>query len=273
MRFSVLMSVYKNDNPAFLSEALKSIYDNQTVKPDEIIVVMDGPISKELTHVLDSFREGKETFVHYYPQTENKGLGEALRIGSEKCSGDYIFRMDSDDISLPDRFEKQISFIKQNPNVDVLGGDFEEFKQSIFERKKTKRACFAEQSDIVRMSKTRNPMNHVTVCIKKESLEQAGGYLPLRYVEDYYLWVRMISQGFVLANINETLVYVRVGNGFTTRRGNKEQIKSWEVIQNYMLNHNMITKKEARRNMTYIKVFVKTPSWLKRIVYSLFLRK
>ena len=100
--YSVLMSVYKNDDPGFLATALRSIYEEQTVKPDEIIVVFDGPLTDELYSVLNEFQAGKEEVVKYYPQEENRGLGEALRIGSEKCTCDYILRMDSDDISKPE---------------------------------------------------------------------------------------------------------------------------------------------------------------------------
>lgn len=273
MKYSVLMSVYKNDSPDFLKVALESIYDKQTKKPDEVVVVFDGPISDELHRVLDAFQIGKEEVVKYFPQEENKGLGEALRIGSEKCSGDYIFRMDSDDISDPKRFEIQSNFVENHPEIDVLGTDISEFNNDINEPNLRKRICPANHNDIVKMGKKRNPMNHVTVCIKKDSLYKAGGYLPLRYVEDYYLWLRMMKCGLKLANINVTTVYVRVGNGFATRRGNKEYINNWQVLQDYMLNNGMITKKEAKHNMFYIKLFIKTPVWIKKILYSTILRK
>lgn len=267
------MSVYKNDSPVFLKLALESIYEKQTKKPDEIVVVFDGPISDELINVLNEFKCGKEEIVKYYPQEENRGLGEALRIGSQYCTGDYIFRMDSDDISVDNRFEIQAKYVEEHPEIDVLGGDIAEFKKSLKEKKMRKRVCFANHNEIVQMGKKRNPMNHVTVCIKKESLFKAGGYLPLRYVEDYYLWVRMIANGFTLQNINETFVFVRVGNGFTSRRGNKEQINSWKVIQDYMVQNHMINQHEAKKNMNYIKAFVKMPSWIKNAVYKVFLRK
>lgn len=272
MKYSVLMSVYKNDSPGFLKLALESIYENQTKKPDEIVVVFDGPITDELTNVLNTFQRGKENIVKFFPQEVNKGLGEALRIGSEQCTGDYIFRMDSDDISDPHRFEVQSQYIEQHPEIDVLGTDIAEFNENPNECNLRKRVCFANHDDIVKMGKRRNPMNHVTVCIKKEALVKAGGYLPLRYVEDYYLWVRMISAGCKLANINETLVYVRVGNGFAGRRGYKEQINSWRVLQDYMFENKMITKKEKNRNMRDIKLFVNTPSWLKKMLYRFVLR-
>lgn len=272
MKYSVLMSVYKNDSPDFLDTALKSIYDYQTRKPDEIVVVFDGPLTKELYSVLDAFKEGKKGILKYYPQKENKGLGEALRIGSEYCTGDYIFRMDSDDVSDSMRFEKQIAYIEQHPEVDVLGTDIAEFIESPDEENKRVRACPAEHKDIVRMGKKRNPMNHVTVCIKKSALEKSGGYKTLFLLEDYYLWLNMIIAGCTLANMNEALVYVRVGNGFDSKRGSAERIKGWKVLQDLMLVHGMISKKEARMNMIYINVFVRTPRWLKKILYQKILR-
>ena len=272
-KYSVLLSVYKKDNPDYLSSALKSIYDYQTVKPDEIVVVFDGPLTKELYNVLEDFRSEKEQIVKYFPQELNQGLGEALRIGSEKCTCDYIFRIDSDDISVPQRFEKQIDYIEAHPEIDVLGTDIAEFKFSADETNKRIRSCPASHNDIVKMGKKRNPMNHVSVCIKKSALEKSGGYKTLLLLEDYYLWLIMISAGCKLANINEPLVCVRVGNGFDTKRGAKERIKGWRVLQDFMLEHDMISKREAFMNMLYIWGFVNTPSWIKKLVYNNFLRK
>ena len=273
MKYSVLMSVYKNDSPEFLKLALESIYEKQTRKPDEIVAVFDGPITNELNNVLNNFRTGKEDIVMYYPQEVNKGLGEALRIGSEKCTGDYIFRMDSDDVSAPDRFEKQIAYIETHPEIDVLGTDIAEFQNDPNEKRKRVRSCPAKHDDIVKMCKKRNPMNHVSVCIKRDTLVKCGGYQTLLLLEDYYLWLHMIVAGFKLANINESLVNVRVGNGFDSKRGSKDRITGWNVLQNFMVENGLITKKEAKRNMMYIKLFVKTPSWTKKILYSKFLRK
>lgn len=273
MRYSVLMSVYKNDSPDYLKLALESIYEKQTRKPDEIVVVFDGPIPVELQLVLNDFRKGKEDRVFYYPQEINRGLGEALRIGSEKCTGDYIFRMDSDDISDPERFAKQIMYVETHPEIDVLGTDIAEFQVSDQEENKRTRVCPAEHNDIVKMGKKRNPMNHVTVCMKKSALERCGGYKTLLLLEDYYLWLNMIAAGCKLANINESLVYVRVGNGFDAKRGSKERITGWKVLQDFMLEHGLVTKMQARMNMIYIRIFVNTPSGLKNFLYEKVLRK
>ncbi len=273
MKYSVLMSVYKNDDPDYLKLALESIYEKQTVRPDEIVVVFDGPITEKLKSVLDEFTQGKESIVFYYPQELNRGLGEALRIGSEKCNGDYIFRMDSDDISDAQRFEKQIAYLEAHPEIDVLGTDIAEFQRSETETNMRVRACPAKHDDIVKMGTKRNPMNHVTVCMKASALKKCGGYKTLLLLEDYYLWLNMIAAGCRLANINESLVYVRVGNGFDSKRGSKERIKGWEVLQNFMLEHGMITRMQAVMNMLYIRAFVYTPAGVKKLLYEKVLRK
>ncbi len=271
-KYSVLMSVYKKDSPGFLQLALKSIYDNQTVKPDEIVVVFDGPLTDELYAVLQKFRKDKENIVRYYPQEINQGLGEALRIGSEKCNGEYILRMDSDDISAPDRFEKQIHFVETHPKIDVVGSDIAEFERSVTENMRV-RSCPVKHGDIVRMGKKRNPMNHTSVCMKKTALIKSGGYRALLFLEDYDLWLRMVASGCTLANMKEPLVFVRVGNGFHSKRGAVERIDGWKVLQRFMLNRGMITKRQARMNMLYINAFVRTPPWVKKLLYKSVLRK
>lgn len=272
-KYSVLMSVYKNDDPDFLKIALESIYDQQTRKPDEVVVVFDGPLNDRLYAVLDEFKKGREQVVKYYPQEVNRGLGEALRIGSELCTGDYILRMDSDDISDKERFVKQIAYVEAHPEVDALGGDIAEFNEDPFKEDTRLRVCPAKHDDIVKMAKKRNPMNHVTACIKKSALVKAGGYQTLLLLEDYLLWLNMIVAGCKLANINETMVYVRVGNGFDSKRGSKERIIGWSKLQDIMLEHGMINRWQAFMNKVYIRAFVKTPAWLKKALYSNLLRK
>lgn len=272
-KYSVLMSVYKNDDPDFLKIALESIYDKQTRKPDEVVVVFDGPLKEQLYDVLNAFQKGREDVVKYYPQEVNRGLGEALRIGSELCTGDYILRMDSDDISDARRFEKQIAYVEAHPEVDAVGSDIAEFNEDPTKEEMRTRICPARHDDIVRMCKKRNPMNHVTACIKRSALIKAGGYQTLLLLEDYLLWINMIVAGCKLANINESLVYVRVGNGFDGKRGSKERIIGWSKLQEIMLRHHMINPLEAIMNKIYIRVFVNTPVGLKKWLYNTILRK
>ena len=226
-----------------------------------------------LCFVNPKYKTIKEKIVKIIQQEQNKGLGEALKKGTEYCTGDYIFRMDSDDISVFDRFEKQINYIEKHSNIDVLGGNIAEFQKSIDEENKRLRVCPMNHEDIVKMGKKRNPMNHVTVCIKKEALVNSGGYQSLLYLEDYYLWLRMIVNNCKLENLNETLVLVRVGNGFEGRRSTKKYIEGWKTLQNFMKKNKMINFLEAKLNMIYIRVFVSTPPWLKKIIYKFILRK
>lgn len=270
-KYSVLMSVYKNDDPNFLEEALFSIYDSQSEKPDEIVVVFDGPLTDELYRVLETFKKGKEEIVKYYPQESNKGLGEALRIGVGKCTGNYIFRMDSDDISHRDRFKIQKEYIESNPQIDVLGTDISEFNYSLNEKMRI-RSCPQNHNDIVTMGKRRNPMNHVSVCMKKESLIRAGNYESLLLLEDYYLWLKIIVSGGKLANLPKSLVYVRVGNGFVKKRGSKTRIKGWKILQSYMLKNHLINYFQAITNMFLIVAFTYTPSTVKDYLYNKKLR-
>lgn len=272
-KYSVLMSVYKNDDPDFLKIALESIYDKQTHKPDEVVVVFDGPLKEQLYDVLNAFQKGREDVMKYYPQELNHGLGEALRIGSELCTGDYILRMDSDDISDARRFEKQIAYVEAHPEVDAVGSDIAEFNEDPTNEDMRTRICPARHEDIVRMCKKRNPMNHVTACIKRSALMKAGGYQTLLLLEDYLLWINMIVAGCKLANINESLVYVRVGNGFDGKRGSRERIVGWSKLQEIMLKHGMINHVEAIMNKLYIRAFVKTPVGLKKWLYNIILRK
>lgn len=273
MKISVLMSVYGNDRADHLQQALSSIYEEQTRKPDEIVVVFDGPLTDELYAVLDGFKQNTPITVTYVALEENRGLGEALRIGSLQCTGDYICRMDADDISHSQRFEKQVAYLTAHPDVDVVGTDIAEFYDSPDEGNLRVRACPAAHEDILHMCKKRNPMNHVTVCMKREALVRCGGYESLLLLEDYYLWLRMLTDGCTFGNVNESLVYVRIGNGFHSKRGSKIRIKGWRVLQDYMLQHGMITRAEARMNMIYIRGFTYCPGWLRKIVYDKLLRK
>lgn len=272
MKYSVLMSVYKKDNPEWLLTALQSIYERQTKKPDEIVIVFDGPLTDELYEVLDRFRKDKEGIVKYYPQNDNQGLGVALRIGSAYCTGDYIFRMDSDDISVEQRFERQVEYLESHPNIDVLGTDIAEFKNSPAEKKKIRR-CPATHEEIVSMGKSRTPMNHMSVCIKRSALDKSGGYESCLFMEDYYLWLKMIVAGCRLENLHESLVYVRTDDNFIGRRSAKQQISSRKFLQKYMLEHKMINRVQACINMIKIRIFVYAPPKVKKIVYEKILRK
>ena len=276
MTYSVLISVYKSDSPAYLVEALDSIYKNQIKKPDEIVIVEDGPVPDETAKVISAFSDSVHASgtgkVKVIGLKENVGLGAALKEGTKHCTCDYIFRMDTDDISVPERFKILSEYLEAHPEIDALGSDIGEFTHNP-DHVTRKRVCPAKHEDILKMSKTRNPMNHVSAVIRRESLNKIGGYRALPLIEDYYLWVRMLAHGMKLANINQTLVKVRLGDGFDHRRGSKDRVKSWKVLQRYMISHGMIGRFRAFLNMISIRLFVYSPSGLKHILYGKLLRK
>ena len=154
-----------------------------------------------------------------------------------------------------------------------MGTDIAEFDISPENEQMRLRVCPQKHRHIVQMGKKRNPMNHVTVCMKKSALQKCGGYETLLLLEDYYLWLKMIACNCKLENINEVLVYVRIGNGFDNKRSSKVRITGWKELQKFMLKNRLINKGEAFVNMIYIRGFVYMPASIKRIIYDVLLRK
>jgi len=214
-KFSVLMSVYQLESPAFLTQCLESLVV-QTLPPNEVLIVEDGPIGNALQGVISRFR-------NLLPITTvrlavNLGLGPALRAGVEQCRFGLIARMDSDDVCAPQRFERQMQHLADHPEIDVLGASISEFDSDpgccIADR------CLPESQDAIRLlAKGRNPVNHVTVLFRKAAVLSAGNYRSFGGFEDYDLWVRMLMAGARFHNMNEPLVLVRCGNGMVARRG------------------------------------------------------
>lgn len=215
INFSVLISVYFKENSSFFEKALSSIWDDQTLQPTEIVVVKDGELTPELDAVLIDF--SKKAPVKVVALSNNVGLGKALAIGLDACSYELVARMDSDDVAVATRFEKQISYLMENPTVSLISSQIAEF-DNIPTNSKSIRNVPVDQYSIVRFSKSRNPMNHMAVVFKKSAVASVGGYLPFLGYEDYYLWVRMLNAGFQAHNHHEVLMYARVGNNMLARR-------------------------------------------------------
>lgn len=266
-----MMSVYQGDNPLYLKKALRSIYDKQTRKPDQIVVVIDGFISQNLASVIDDFYETHKQITTIVKLPKNSGLGVALFEGSKKCNGDYIFRMDSDDVSVPERFRVQEEYIANHPSIDAFGGYIEEFESELGDLDRIRRVPLSE-IEIRKMLKMRNPMNHVSMCIKKDALFKAGNYEHMPFCEDYYLWVKMLVKGLKLANIPEVLVRVRVGNGFIGRRSSREYLSSWDSVQRLLLKNGLTTPIKRIFALMSIRVFLHMPSLMKKLLYSAVLR-
>jgi len=220
MQFSCLISVYIGDKPEFFKEALMSIH-RQTLKPSEIVLVNDGPLTNELLDVQNAFIFMTRIPVKVLSLDKNQGLGVALQMGLEICNYDWIARMDSDDISRKERFQMQIECLKQDTSIDVLGTGIVEFNG----RKQNIKLQPPSHKEIVSLLPFRNPVSHVTVMFRKEKALSAGGYVDCPYFEDYFLWARMISDGALFKNIPVILVDVRVGKSMVGRRHGISYIK------------------------------------------------
>lgn len=272
MRFSVLMSVYYKEVPENLREALMSIFVNQTLKPDELVLVLDGPVGESLMKVINDFTCKFRERMKIIELDENVGLGKALAIGLEECSYNIVARMDSDDISHKRRFEKQIEYFKEDAELDLLGGYISEFYNNTEDIVSIRKVPL-EYKKIRKRLKKRNPINHVTVMFKKSSVLKVGNYQHILFLEDYHLWVRMIYHNLNIKNISDILVLVRTGNNMFARRTDKQYITSWNMLQKMMLRLKIINYIEYVINMINIFIFVNIPPVLKEKIYRYILRE
>ncbi len=270
MQYSVLISVYKNERVEYFIQAVDSLL-NQTIHPEQIVMVRDGKVYRELQNVIDRYVKDYPDIFTYLPLEENCGLGEALRYGLTYCRNELVGRMDTDDISVPDRFEKQMEFMKNNPDVDIVGGNISEFINKPTEVVDY-RIVPQEHKDIVNHLGNRNPFNHGTVMFKKSTLERAGSYESFYLFEDWYLWVRMYLSGAKFANINAVLVNFRVSD-MANRRGGMKYYLSCVKLLNYMKkNHVIGFGKYAEICVVRFCGYVLLPNKMREWAYKKFLR-
>lgn len=271
LKFSVIMSIYKNDNPEYLQVALDSII-HQTQVPDEIVLIADGPVPQSLIDVVEKTK-ARFADLHAYYQDKNRGLGGALRIAVEKAQYDYLARMDSDDISLPDRFEKQMRCFEEDHELAVVGGMITEFVDSP-EHVVSKRILPLDDRGIKRFMQSRCGVNHVTVVMKKSELLRAGNYQQDFKQEDYFLWARMIEAGCKFRNIPDIVVNVRSGRDQFARRGGMGYYKDVLALNRWMWQHGLISlPKMIYNDMVRGTVQFLLPNSVRTWVYQRFLRK
>ena len=269
-QFSVLMSVYIKENPIFLKDAIESI-QNQTMKPSEIILVEDGPLTPELYQVLDQVEAESEIPVKRCPLEENQGLGLALRYGVLQCQYDIIARMDTDDIAVPDRFEQQIHLMEQE-NLDLLGGHIAEFIDNPKEVVSYRRVP-TQHADIVTYQRMRSAFNHMTVMFKKNMVLKAGNYEDGLYMEDDLLWLNMIAAGARTGNVDQILCRVRVGAGMFERRGGLRYLNLYRQARQRMLERNQISYIEYAKSVGVQAVVALCPGFVRQFIFVKLLRK
>ena len=253
VKFSVCTSIYKNDKPGFVKVALDSMLLQQTVKPDEIVLVQDGPVPYELSRLLIDYIDNYGNVFNVIKLEKNGGLGNALKIGVENAKYSIIARMDSDDICLPDRFEKQLTYLESHPECDIIAGQLTgsiDSPDNIIGR----REMPLPNDEICQYKRNGCALHHVTVIFRKDAVLKAGNYQDWFWNEDYYLWVRMMMSNCVFANIPEVVVNVRSGADQYARRGGKKYFDSEIGIKKLMLERGMISKREYLVN--YVERFI-----------------
>lgn len=271
-KFSVLMSVYAKENPEHFRLALQSNLVEQTLLPDEMVLVCDGPLTPALDAVISEFEEKCPDILRVHRLTENGGLGKALNSGMEQCRYDWIARADSDDVCDKHRFEIQMNYLQKHPEVDILGSCIDEFEES-WQEPVRKKIMPLSHEGVVEMGKFRNPINHMTVVFRKTVILAAGSYQHLPYMEDYYMWIRAICNGARAENLPQYLVHARVGNGMAQRRGNRAQISSGKTLYRFMQEKHLISQWQYCRNMIALRGFVYLPNGLRSWIYQTILRK
>lgn len=237
--FSVSMCVYGGDNPEFFDAAVESVV-RQSVPPAEIVLTVDGPIPQTIQTVIDKYRSTlKEISFRVIYLERNMGHGQARRTSFDHCTHQLIALMDADDLSLPERFQKQLDCFAANPGLDIVGGTIQEFVD-VPEQVAGRRVVPLTDGEIKDYMKRRCPMNQMTVMFQKAAVAQAGGYLDWYCDEDYYLWIRMALAGKKFANLPDVLVYVRVGQEMYSRRGGWRYFRSEAKLQRLMLQKGII---------------------------------
>ena len=270
--YSVLMSVYGGERSEYLHAALTSII-NQTLAPDEIILVCDGPLTEPLEQVVKYFKN----YLTLVRLPDNRGLGNALAEGIEYCKHEWIARMDSDDIAASDRCERQLEYVKNHPEVDVLSGTLAEFIGDALTVEEAVRHVISYKSlpalhqEIGEYIKYRNPINHPCVMFRKTKVLEAGNYQSCALFEDYYLWVRMYRKHSIFANLDETILYMRI-NDMHRRRGGVRYVKAITRFWTRMYRCGMIALPQYLFTIISRVLVSLMPNQIRKIIYDKKLR-
>lgn len=269
MKFSVLMSLYAKENPDNLQQCLLSL-TNQTLLADEIVLVFDGVIGGDLQQVINDFSD-KLPF-KFVKLDKNVGLGQALNVGLQHCSYEWVLRMDTDDICVPERFSKQIDFIKHNPDIVVFGGQIIEFKEKVDDSQVLKQVP-TNHKKILAYAKSRNPINHMTVAFKKSAVLAVGSYHHAPLYEDYDLWVRLLVNQQKFANLSDILVYARAGQAMYERRGGLNYAKHECAIQYQFYQLGFLNSFQLLKNLAIRLPVRLLPNFVRSGIYKRLLRK
>jgi glycosyltransferase involved in cell wall biosynthesis len=268
-KFSVLISVYYKESASNLKDSLESIFF-QTLLPSEVILVEDGPLTPSLYSVIGE-EVAKHPEIKIISFEKNRGLGLALRDGLTACSYELVARMDSDDISKPDRFEKEIGFLINHTEISVVGSWVDEFEKEV-SNVISVRQVPKTNMEIRSYARIRNPMNHPTVAFRKSDVINSGNYQNCPLFEDYFLWVRIMMGGFKLYNLQESLLYFRITPESYKRRGGSQYLIKEFNFQRKLVQIKFISFPIAVYNCI-VRICIRLmPNKMRNVFYSKFLR-
>lgn len=270
-QYSVLMSVYYKENPKWLNESIDSIM-KQNILTNDFVIVKDGKLTKELDEVISEYCEKYPDIFHIVELEENQGLGPALAIGIKHCKNELIARMDSDDISVKDRCEKQLNKFQEDKKLDIIGSNIAEFIDNI-ENVQAYRMLPESDIAIKKYAKRRNPFGHPSIMFKKSKVLEAGNYRSCYLCEDYDMWIRMIENNANCYNFQEVLVYMRIGKEFYKRRGGIKYLKSILKFKKEQYNKGFFTRKDYILTAGTSFIICLAPNFLRELFYKKILRK
>lgn len=270
MSFSVLMSVYKKENPENFDIAMKSIWDDQTLKPNEIVLVQDGKLTELLYTVVSKWKDILKEKLIIVALKENVGFAKALNVGLKYCTQELIIRMDTDDVSLPERFEIQYKYMQKNKDITASGTYIEEFDEDNKLYKNILKLPL-ENTELKQFSKMRSPICHPSSIFRKKTILEVGGYPELRLGQDYALWSVLLARGYNISNIPTILLKLRTNSDFFKRRGWDSFKYEVEVIK-LQYRENLINIFELIKAFSLRLILRLSPIFLKKIAYKL-LRK
>ena len=269
--YSVLMSVYVKEKAEYLKQAMDSIW-NQTIPTDDFVLVCDGPLNDELDAVIEVMEKMHPDTLRVVRLEKNGGLGNALNEGIKHCKHELVARMDSDDISRPDRCERQLNVFQEHPDISVVSGIVEEFTTSTSEIE-ARRVPPETHEEIITFAKKRNPFNHPCVMYKRSAVEAAGGYQDFYLLEDYYLWIRMLQKGSHGYNLQEPLLWMRAGSDMYKRRAGWKYAQSQKALFKYMKASGFISGSQYIKSVGIRTASSITPNWLREFMFKRAMRK
>ena len=269
--YSVLMSLYIKEKPENLVECFESLI-NQTVSSNEWVIVKDGPLSLELENVLNDYEKRFPGLIHYVVFKKNQGLGIALREGVKYCTNELIARMDTDDICVSYRMEKQLKEFENNSNLDICGSHIKEFENDV-DNVLSERKVPLGNDEIRKYQKRRSAFNHMTVMFKKSSVLKAGNYEHAPLMEDDMLWINMLKTDCIGMNIDEYLVFARTGIDMIMRRGGFSYFKKYKVARKKILDTGFITYFDYLDTLIFQFFICIMPKAMRKYVFIKLLRR